>query len=413
MVYEDDRPRTVISFRWTGHEPTHEGAAFLGFMTANSLDEFKAALGHFEVGAQNFVYADVHGNIYYRGQGKVPLRKGKPFLPLDGSSGKYEWKAYIPYEELPHAENPGQGFIVTANNRQAGGDYAYYLGAIFDKGYRARRITDMILGFDKVSFENMQAMQYDNYSLAAKNLVPVLYAAADKSPDQLTPGGRAALEILKAWDLHEIPDAVAPSIFYTWLKYCTINIFRDNMPAEVFSNLGRTEVMYPILLRHKKPPIDIYDNTATPDVHETKDMILVQSMNDAAADLEAQFGPDMTQWVWGKLHQVRLGHQLGGEFDVGPEPAPGGSDTVNVADFGLLGGNFNFGHGPNMRFTAELAPGRVREANVIAGGQSGNRLSPHYSDQFPLWLQGKTHPVDFYEQDVAAHTVETVRLVPE
>lgn len=413
VVYEDDRPRTVIAFRWTGHEPTHEGAAFFGFMTANNLGEFKAALDLFEVGAQNFVYADVEGNIYYRSQGKVPLRKGKPFLPLDGSSGKYEWKAYIPYDKLPHAENPPAGFVATANNRQVGDDYPYYLGAIFDKGYRARRITDMILSFDNITFEDMQAIQNDVYSLAAKNLLPLLFAAADKHPDLLTPAGRAVIDTLKSWNLIEIPDAVAPSIFYLWLKYCTINIFKDNMPPEVFSNLGRTEVMYPILLRKKKPPIDIFDNTGTPDVHETKEMILVQSLNDAVADLEARFGADMAQWTWGRLHQVRLGHQLGGEFNVGPEPAPGGSDTINVADFGLLDKDFNFGHGPNMRFTAELAPGGVRAENVIAGGQSGNRLSPHYADQFPLWLQGKTHNMNFHERDVAAHTTETIRLTPE
>lgn len=413
VVYEDDRPQTVISFRWTGHEPTHEGAAFFGFMIANNLDEFKAALDLFEVGAQNFVYGDVDGNIYYRSQGKVPLRKGKPFLPLDGSSGKYEWKAYIPYDRLPHAENPPEGFVATANNRQVGEDYPYYLGAIFDKGYRARRITNLLSATNEVTFDYMQDIQNDVYSLAAQNLLPLLYDAADKNPDLLKPESRAAIEILKSWDLFEIPDAVAPSIFYLWLKYCTINIFEDNMPPEVFSNLGRTEVMYPILLRKKKPPIDIYDNTGTPDMHETKDMILAQSLNDAVADLTARFGGDMTQWNWGKLHQVQLGHQLGGEFSVGPEPAPGGSDTINVADFGLLGNDFNFGHGPNMRFTAELSPDGVRSENVIAGGQSGDRLSPHYADQFPLWLQGKTHIMYFQEQDVAVHAIQTVRLKPE
>ncbi len=412
VVYEADSPQSVIAYRWTGHEPTHEGAAFFGFMTASNLSEFKTALDLFEVGAQNFVYADVDGNIYYRSQGKVPLRKGKPFLPLDGSSGEYEWNGYIPYGELPHAENPAAGFVATANNRQAGKNYPYYLGAIFDKGYRARRISEMILALDKVSFKDMQAIQNDVYSLAAKNLLPVLYAAAEKHPDLLDAKGSAAIKALKEWNLIETQNSIAATVFYVWLKHCTINIFKDNVPEEVFREMGRTEVVYPTILRKKNPVIDIYDNAATPDVRETKAMILVQSINQAAEDLEARFGADMSQWTWGKLHQVRLGHQLGGEFSVGPESAPGGSDTVNVADFGLLGDDFNFGHGPNMRFTVELAPGAVRGENVIAGGQSGNRLSENYADQFPMWLKGLARPMHFHEKEVGANTAAAILLQP-
>jgi penicillin amidase len=413
VVYEADRPKTVTSFRWTGHEPTHEGAAFFGFMVSNGLDDFKSALDLFEVGAQNFVYADVEGNIYYRSQGKIPLRKGKPFLPLDGSSGNYEWRGYVPYDRLPSAHNPVSGFVATANNRQAGDDYPYYIGAIFDKGYRARRISDLILSLDKVYFEDMQAIQYDVYSLAGQNLLPVLYSAVEENEDMLSISAKEALGILKAWDLQEIPDATAPLIFYQWLKHCTINIFKDNIPEEVFSNLGRTEVMYPMILRKKNPIIDVYDNVKTPDIRETKNMILTQSLNDAIVELEKRFGLDKTQWNWGKLHQIRLGHQLGGEFSVGPEPAPGGSDTINVADFGLLGNDFNFGHGPNMRFTVEMSPGGPRAANIIAGGQSGNRLSPNYADQFLPWIQGKTHPMLFKEADIAARTIKTIVLTSE
>ncbi|HPN92977.1 MAG TPA: penicillin acylase family protein, partial [bacterium] len=329
------------------------------------------------------------------------------------SSGNYEWRGYVPYDRLPSAQNPAAGFVATANNRQAGDDYPYYIGAIFDKGYRARRIADLIQSFDKITFEDMQAIQYDVYSLAGQNLLPVLYSAVAENPDMLSPSAAEALEILKAWDLQEIPDATAPSIFYQWLKYCTINIFKDNIPEEVFSNLGRTEVMYPIILRKKNPIIDVYDNVKTSDIRETKYMMLAQSLNDAVTELESRFGPDKTQWVWGKLHQIRLGHQLGGEFSVGPEPAPGGSDTINVADFGLLGKDFNFGHGPNMRFTVEMSPGGPRAANIIAGGQSGNRNSLNYADQFLPWIQGKTHPMLFKEYDIAARTVKTIMLMSE
>ena len=413
VVYENERPRSVISFRWTGHEPSHEDLAFLGFMTAGNLSEFKTALDHFEVGAQNFVYADVDGNIYYRSQGRVPLRKGKPYMPLDGSSGKYEWQGYIPYDELPQLENPARGFVVTANNRLAPASFKHYIGAFFDKGYRARRITDLILAAAPMTFRGMQDIQTDVYSLDAKYLLPLLYGAAERRPDLLSAGGAAALEILKKWDLFSKKEYVEPSIFYNWLHFCTVNIFKDNVPGDVFGDLGRTEVIYPFLLNDQKLPIDFYDDTTTGDVRETKDMMLVKSLNDAAADLEERLGADPSGWTWGKIHKVDLNHKLGGEFNVGPEPGDGGADTVNVADFGLSGGGFNFGHGPNMRMTTELSPGGVRGENVIMGGQSGDRKNPNYSDQFYMWLRGETHPMPFSEPEVAAGTVRSLVLTPE
>lgn len=415
VVYEADRPRAVTSYRWTGHKLTHEPLAFIGYMTAKNLDEFKAALDHFEVGALNFVYADVDGNIYYRTQGTVPIRKGDAFLPLDGSSGKYEWTGYIPFTELPQLENPSRGYAASANNRQAGKDYPYYLGALYDKGYRARRITDMILGESGKSMtaERMREMQNDVYSLAGERLLPLLYTAVDSGETPLTDSGRKALGILKAWDLLETTDAAAPSVFYMWLQRCVINIFKDNLPENIFNNMGRTEVLFPLLLKNEKLPMDLYDDLKTPDVHETKNIILARSLNDAADELEKRFGADPAGWIWGNLHKVTPHHRLGGEFNIPPEPADGGTDTVNVAGFGLLGGDFNFGAGPNMRFTVEMEEGKILGRNVIVGGQSGDRNSPRYSDQFRMWLNKETRPMLFYDADVDAHATEIIIMKPE
>ena len=412
VVYEADRPRTVISMRWTGHVPTHESMAFMGFMTAKNVDDFKQALEYFEVGALNFVFADTEGNIFYRGQGKIPLRKGKPFLPLDGSSGKYEWQGYIPFDELPYLENPQAGFAVSANNRQAPRDFRYYLGALYDKGWRARRITDMILDANPMTFQGMQNMQTDVYSLPAEHFLPLLYSALEENPNAVTPDAVAALDILKNWDRRDIKESPAPSIFYTWIKFCTINTFKDNLPDEIFHQMARSEVVYPILLQNKKLPIDVFDDMSTPDVHETKPMIFARSFADAVADLKERYGDDPQQWTWDKMHKVKLGHQLGGEFNLGPAPGDGGTDSINVAGFGLIGNDFNYGAGPNMRMTVELAPDGPRGQNVIAGGQSGHRGDPNYDNQFHDWLNYKTHLMPFREEDVARDTVRTLILAP-
>ena len=144
-------------------------------------------------------------------------------------------------------------------------------------------------------------------------------------------------------------------------------------PAQAYGQIGRPEVVYPIILKDKKMPIDFFDDMKTPDVRETKPMILAMSLSDAVADLEEKLGDDMSQWQWGKIHKVRAHHALGGRFNIEQQPSDGGTDSVNVTGFNMMGDNFNFGGGPNMRFTVELTPDGPRAQNVILGGQSGDQ----------------------------------------
>jgi penicillin amidase len=53
-----------------------------------------------------------------------------------------------------------------------------------------------------------------------------------------------------------------------------------------------------------------------------------------------------------------------------------------------------------------------RSRVVLAGGQSGNPLSPHYSDLFEVWRRGEAVPFAFSEAAVAAATVSTLELRP-
>jgi penicillin amidase len=66
----------------------------------------------------------------------------------------------------------------------------------------------------------------------------------------------------------------------------------------------------------------------------------------------------------------------------------------------------------NHRTLIDLAdPERSRF--VIAGGQSGNPLSPHYDDLFEYWLRGEGVPIPWSPEAVAAATRHRLLLVPE
>jgi len=65
----------ALSVQYVGNGPTQEIEAFLLINRARNLDDFKNALQRFDVGAQNFVYIDVHGNIAYFTSGEIPVRE--------------------------------------------------------------------------------------------------------------------------------------------------------------------------------------------------------------------------------------------------------------------------------------------------------------------------------------------------
>ena len=135
----------ALSYRWTAFEPIGAVQAILGINRAQNYEDFREALSHFDAGKQNFIYGDVDGNIGYQMGGKIPIRAaGDGSLPVPGWNDEYAWTGYIPYDDLPRAYNPGQGFIATANAAAAGEDYPYWLGREVDRGYRIERIYNLI-----------------------------------------------------------------------------------------------------------------------------------------------------------------------------------------------------------------------------------------------------------------------------
>jgi len=49
---------------------------------------------------------------------------------------------------------------------------------------------------------------------------------------------------------------------------------------------------------------------------------------------------------------------------------------------------------------------------VLAGGQSGNPLSPHYTDQLALWLRGEGITLAWSEESVAETATTELMLKP-
>lgn len=214
---------TAISVQYAGFSPTREIDSARLMNKAQSVEDFRNALQFFDVGSQNWTYADVRGNIAYFASGEAPIREdlqaGKingnpPYLLRDGTGGN-EWlpvrnpqpNQSVPYEilpfsELPQVVNPPAGFVVTANNDPAGntldnnlvnqfrpGGGIYYLGVVYN-GFRAGRITDMVraaIARGRVTTADVIAMQADVTTLDGQFFAPRITAALDRAKRSSTP----------------------------------------------------------------------------------------------------------------------------------------------------------------------------------------------------------------------------------
>ncbi len=214
----------ALSVQWVGFAATRELDAFRDIDRARGWRDFRAAIGHFDAGSENFLYADQTGIIAYVLSGEIPLREDlqavsagdveatkrlvPPFLIREAQG--HEWQdlaapaadsqalhsAILPADEMPRAVNPPGGVLVTANNDPTGdtfdnhalnqfrpGGGVRYLGADFDSGIRARRIARLIqdrLAGGRLDLSDLQRIQADVVLPDAMVFVPrILTAFAD------------------------------------------------------------------------------------------------------------------------------------------------------------------------------------------------------------------------------------------
>lgn len=89
------------------------------------------------------------------------------------------------------------------------------------------------------------------------------------------------------------------------------------------------------------------------------------------------------------------GHPLGAVkpldkiFNVGPFAAPGGSEVINNLHYKLdTSGYFRVNGGPALRKITDF--GDIENGLTVSPtGQSGNRMSPYYSDQATMYVNGE------------------------
>ncbi|HET9825897.1 MAG TPA: penicillin acylase family protein, partial [Chitinophagaceae bacterium] len=172
----------AIACRWTAHDPSNEGMTFYRLNRAKNYDDYLQAIKYFTCPGQNFVFAAKSGDIALWQQGRFPARwYGQGMMVMPGQDNSYVWQGFIPQSENPHAINPQQGFLASANQRPVDSTYPYFIPGNYINA-RAISINHHLQNMQQVTVEDMERLQNDYFNVTAEDARPLLltYVQEDK-----------------------------------------------------------------------------------------------------------------------------------------------------------------------------------------------------------------------------------------
>ena len=410
----------VVSMAWTGNADSNEVRSLYLLARAKNWQDFKNAMKTFRSVSQNTVYADTAGNIGLYCCAGIPIReKGDGIAVFPGWTDEYDWKGFVPFEQLPHSFNPARNFVASANNRTVGDDYPYYISRWFVADHRHRRIKEMLEEKKALSVDDIKQMHGDWKSKLVQDMRPELLESLGRAKG-LDAAQKHGVELLAAWDGVVAPQSAATAIFEVFYLKLLTRVFADELGPELFQSfLSRGYVADLAMARlWKNQASTWFDDVATSGVREDRDAMVRAGFSDAIGWLTQKLGQDMDAWRWDALHQLTLNHPLGSVkildrlFDLnrGPYPAGGSFHTVSPYKYRYTD-PFKVHHGASHRhiFTPDDWDS---SRTVIPTGVCGVPASPHYCDQTELYMANRYHDDPFSKASVVEHARYRATLVP-
>ena len=348
---------------------------FIDIDRAQNWQEFTAAIARLPGPGSNFVYADVDGNIGYHAAGALPRRHNyRGDVPVDGSSGNFEWDGYIPFDELPSVYNPPSGLIVTANQNPFPENFPYPLNGNFAPPLPRPADSRAALRAQRMARRGHADVQKDIYSAFSHFLAGQLVAAYEKR-NAHNPGLDPAVELLRRWNGQMDKDQAAPFLITLAYQHVRRAVAENASPATglVYEFQMAPAVVERLLSERPAGWFGDYDE------------MLLRALVDAVEEGPPHAGPrhratGNTATICASRSTIRCCTRcrlVGKYFDIGPVPMSGSTTTVKQTTRTLA---------PSMRMNADLGDWDRSLLNIPIG-QSGQILSSHYKDQWDRLLQ--------------------------
>ncbi len=419
-----DAKKYVIAFAWTALRADDLTIqAGMQLSRAQNWPQFVDSLRDFGSPQQNMVYADIEGNIGYIAPARVPLRKAendiKGLAPSPGWDARYDWDGFIPFDRLPRHFNPVEQKFVTANQKIVGSDYPFFITSEWTLPFRADRIATLLAAQPKHDMTSFAAIQADNVSIAAQQLLPILRTTVAQSPR-----ATEALALLQKWDGAMAVDKAEPLIFNAWMREASRQIFTDELGPELMQDYWEQRNVHQAMVNVLNDVggqshwcVDVSKPAGTKP--QSCADLLSASLEAALADLERRYGANLQKWQWGTAHFARSEHRpfgkvksLSAVFDI-RIPTPGDTYTVNVGRYSLRDDADPFAnrHAASLRALYDLS--NLENSRFIhSTGQSGNVLSPLYSNFSQRWAAVEYVPMQMRRETVENMQMGTLVLTP-
>lgn len=383
--------KATISLDWAGFDSTNvEG--FFHINRARDYDAFVAGAKQIRMSPQNMVYADRYGNIAYRVVGSLPNRtRGTGNLPQNGEVVQANWSGNVPDEAYPSLKNPERGYIITANNKVLS-DFPYEMNAVFAPSYRYENVAVLLRDKKGVDVEYLKQVQTDTKTVLATKVIPILRKHVRPEND---PRAARALELVLNWDGDNRKDAVAPSIYNTFLVRFMYQTLKDEIGGEaaqeyIAERYISLERFFELLDRNS----DFFDDVATSE-RETIADIASRAFRETLQILERHSGEkSVDKWTWGTFHVIRFDHFLGKSkllapfVNYGPFPFEGDGETNNRGRFLEIEPPYVTDSASAPRMIVRFDPDPKGYMMLITG-ENEYFLSPHNTDMTDAWLRGE------------------------
>lgn len=370
---------------------------------SKSFADYQKAMDLKANASNNTVYADAAGNIAYWHGNFIPIRNPSYNWAgvVDGSTSATAWKGLHPVSETVHLYNPPNGwlqncnstpFTVAGQNSPIKANYMSYM-APDGENFRGVAAVRLLSQSQKYTLEKVIATGYDTYMPAFDILIPALLKAYAQLPqsDPMLEELKAPMALLKNWDYRSGETSVAATLAMEWAPRLNMNI------QKVYINPGeRDQVENTKAFAASARPNDLLD-----------------PLKATLADLNKRFGK--WQIAWGEVNRFqRLTGAINEKYDDNAPSLPVGFGSAMWGQLpsyrsSLFKTNKRYGNSGNSFVCAVEFGKRIRAKSVLAGGNSGDPHSKHFSDQALLYSKGQFKDVLFYKEDVVKNAERTYK----
>ena len=369
-----------------------------------SFADYKKVMDMRENTSNNTVYADAEGNIAYWHGNYIPIRdNGLDWSkPVDGTSAATEWKGLHTVNESVHVYNPANGwlqncnstpFTVAGSNSPKKENYPAYM-APDGENFRGINAVRVLAQEKAYTLDKVIAAGYDTYLAAFEKLIPALVKAADKKDlvetagqDQLSDQLPEAVALLKAWDLRSGVHSVATTLAIEWGQKLQSKIAKsaegEALPSDQVSRTNR------------------FAEKAAPEE-------LISPLLETMSSLTKKFGTWKVEW--GDINRYqRVSGDIDQKYDDGQPSIPVGFVSSAWGQLPSYTSNYfpgtqkRYGINGNSFICAVEFGKRIKAKSLLAGGESGDPASKHFSDQMEMYSKGVFKNVLFYKEDVLKH----------